>query len=153
MRFCNVGPASHYPVSPSTTSGFIVALLLAVVLNCPFGRRRRRRATHALFIQLCCLYIHQSRYRITIWKSTMNSAPSNASSSGGKSLNISSSHAPLQQQQNQTTSPSFDSGSRRSASHSNPVNASPRNNQGHKKQHKNSRRPRLADEDAMAESV
>ncbi|PVH71478.1 hypothetical protein DL98DRAFT_521024 [Cadophora sp. DSE1049] len=81
----------------------------------------------------------------------MNSALQNASSSGGKSLNISSSHSPLQQQ-NQSPSPSFESGSRRSAGHSFPVNASPRNTQGHKKQHKNSRKPRLADEDAMAES-
>ncbi|PMD44786.1 hypothetical protein L207DRAFT_542369 [Hyaloscypha variabilis F] len=82
----------------------------------------------------------------------MNSAPSNASTPGGKSLNISSSHSPVQQQQNQVVSPSFES--RRSASHSVPHHSSPsaRNNQGNRKQHKNSRKPRLADEDAMAES-
>ena len=83
----------------------------------------------------------------------MNSASSNASTPGGKSLNVSSSHSPLQQQQSQVVSPSFES--RRSASHSTPSHSfpSPRNNQGNKKQHKNTRRPRLADEDAMAESV
>ena len=83
----------------------------------------------------------------------MNPASSNASTPGGKSLNISSSHSPLQQQQNQVVSPSFESSSRRSASHSTPIHASARNNQGNRKQHKNSRKPRLADEDAMAESV
>jgi len=83
----------------------------------------------------------------------MNSASSNASTPSGKSLNISSSHSPLQQQQSQVVSPSFES--RRSASHSTPSHSfpSPRNNQGNRKQHKNSRKPRLADEDAMAESV
>ncbi len=83
----------------------------------------------------------------------MNSLPSNTSTPGGKSLNISSSHSPLQQQQNQVISPGFESSSRRSASHSIPIHASARNNQGSRKQHKNSRKPRLADEDAMAESV
>ncbi len=83
----------------------------------------------------------------------MNSAPSNASTPGGKSPNISSSHSPIQQQQSQVVSPSFES--RRSASHSVVHHSSPsaRNNQGNRKQHKNSRKPRLADEDAMAESV
>ncbi|CZS92005.1 hypothetical protein WAI453_000022 [Rhynchosporium graminicola] len=83
----------------------------------------------------------------------MNPALQNTSSSGGKSLNISSSHSPTQQQ-NQTPSPGCESGSRRSTSSAIPINASPRNIQGHKKQHKSSRKPRLAgaDEDAMAES-
>jgi hypothetical protein len=83
---------------------------------------------------------------------TMTSAPPNGSTSGGKSLNISSSHSPLQQQhQAQITSPSFDS--RRSGHQSSPVQINARNNQGSRKQHKNSRRPRFADEDEMAESV
>ncbi|TVY83118.1 putative RING finger protein P8B7.23 [Lachnellula suecica] len=83
----------------------------------------------------------------------MTSAPPNASTSGGKSLNISSSHSPLQQHQHQAqiTSPSFDSGSRRPSGQT-PTHASARNNQGAKKQHKGSRRPRFADEDEMAES-
>jgi hypothetical protein len=81
----------------------------------------------------------------------MNPASSNASTPGGKSVNVSSSHSPLQQQNNQVTSPSFES--RRSASSSAQSHSSPRNNQGNRKQHKNSRKPRLADEDAMAESV
>ncbi|KAI6710570.1 hypothetical protein JHW43_006900 [Diplocarpon mali] len=81
----------------------------------------------------------------------MNAAPSNASSAGGKLLNSSSSHSPLQQQNNQSTSPGFESSSRRSASSFTTIAAS-RNNQGSKKQHRNSRKPRLADEDAMAES-
>jgi hypothetical protein len=72
----------------------------------------------------------------------MNPASSNASTPGGKSVNVSSSHSPLQQQNN-----------RRSASSSAQSHSSPRNNQGNRKQHKNSRKPRLADEDAMAESV
>lgn len=84
----------------------------------------------------------------------MTSAPPNSTSgAGGKHINVSSSHSPLQQQQSQVTSPSFESGSRRSASNSSQSNASPRNNQGQRKQHKSSRRPRLANEDAMAESV
>ncbi|KAI9048372.1 hypothetical protein LZ554_007208 [Drepanopeziza brunnea f. sp. 'monogermtubi'] len=82
----------------------------------------------------------------------MNPAPPNVSSSGGKSLNISSSHSPTQPQNNQIASPGFDSGSRRASSHSAPINASARNNQSNRKQHKNSRKPRLADEDVMAES-
>lgn len=82
---------------------------------------------------------------------TMTSAPPNASTSGGKSLNISS-HSPLQQHQAQITSPSFDSSSRRSHQ-SSPVHINARNNQGSRKQHKNSRKPRFADEDEMAESV
>jgi hypothetical protein len=79
----------------------------------------------------------------------MNPATSNTSTPG-KSVNVSS-HSPLQQ--NQVISPGFES--RRSASHTAPTHysASPRNNQGNRKQHKNSRKPRLADEDAMAESV
>lgn len=83
----------------------------------------------------------------------MTSAPPNASTSSGKSLNISSSHthSPVQQQQvQQITSPGFES--RRSGG-SNPFYTSARNNQERKKQHKNSRKPQLADEDAMAESV
>jgi hypothetical protein len=85
----------------------------------------------------------------------MNPASSNASTPGGKALNVSSSHSPLQQQQNQVISPNFESNSRRFAGHSTPSHssASPRNNQGSRKQHKNSKKPRLADEDAMAESV
>lgn len=83
----------------------------------------------------------------------MTSAPPNSlSGAGGKHINLSSTHSPVQQQQSQVTSPSFE-GSRRSASNSNQSNASPRNNQGQRKQHKNARRPRLANEDAMAESV
>lgn len=78
---------------------------------------------------------------------TMSSAP-NASSSG-KALNTPSSHPPLQP----ATSPSFESSSRRSGSYSNNPVASSRNNQGQRKQHKNSKKPRLADEDAMAEAV
>jgi hypothetical protein len=81
----------------------------------------------------------------------MNPASSNASTTGGKSVNVSSSHSPLQQQNNQVISPSFES--RRSASSSAQPYSSPRNNQGNRKQHKSSRKPRLADEDAMAESV
>lgn len=84
----------------------------------------------------------------------MTSTLPNASTSGGKSINTSSSHSPLQQQQQtQIISPGFDSSSRRSGSHSNVVFASNRNNQSHRKQHRNGRRPRLVDEDAMAESV
>jgi|SRR6266536_1198928 len=83
----------------------------------------------------------------------MNSVPPNASTPGGKSLNTSSSHSPLQLQQNRVSSPSFESSSRRSGSHSSLIHTSGRNNQGQRKQHKNSRKPRLADEDAMAESV
>jgi hypothetical protein len=81
----------------------------------------------------------------------MNPASSNASTPGGKSVNVSSSHSPLQQQNNQVISPGFES--RRSISSSAQSYSSPRNNQGNRKQHKNSRKPRLADEDAMAESV
>lgn len=82
----------------------------------------------------------------------MTSAPPNASTSGGKSLNTAPSFAPAQQHHTQVTSPGFESSSsRRSGSASN--HSSPRNNQNHKKQHRNSRKPKLADEDAMAESV
>ena len=88
------------------------------------------------------------------WRTTMNSAPSNASLSGGKSLNTSATHSPVHQhQQPQIASPSFESSSRRSGSHSSSVAASARNNQSNKKQHKNSRKPRYMDEDDMAESV
>ncbi|CZR69484.1 related to human transcription regulator Staf-5 [Phialocephala subalpina] len=82
----------------------------------------------------------------------MNSVPPNAlSSAGGKLINPSSSHSPIQHQQQQVTSPSFES--RRSASHSNQITGSPRNSQGQRNKHKNLRRPRLGvDEDAMAES-
>jgi hypothetical protein len=82
----------------------------------------------------------------------MNSASSNTSTPGGKLANVSS-HSPLQQQQSQVVSPTFES--RRSAGHSVPAHStpSPRNNQGNRRQHKNSRKPRLADEDAMVESV
>ena len=82
----------------------------------------------------------------------MTSVTPNTSTSGGKSLNTSS-HSPLQQQQSQIVSPTFES--RRSAGRSVPAHStpSPRNNQGNRRQHKNSRKPRLADEDAMAESV
>ncbi|TAQ90942.1 hypothetical protein B7494_g701 [Chlorociboria aeruginascens] len=76
----------------------------------------------------------------------MTSAPPNTST--GKHLNISSSHPPLHPQQ--TPSPGFESGSKRSANRSIPQ--SPRNNQSQKKQHKNSRKPRFADEDMMAET-
>jgi len=83
----------------------------------------------------------------------MTSAPPNALTSGGKSLNSSSSHSPLQQYQAQVTSPGFDSSSRRSSHQSSPIHTSARNNQSRKKQHKNSTKPRLANEDEMAESV
>ncbi|EPE35344.1 RING/U-box [Glarea lozoyensis ATCC 20868] len=83
----------------------------------------------------------------------MNSASSNALTSGGKVINSPSSHAPVQHQQSQTTSPAFESSSRRSSNQSGSVHATSRNNQTNKKQHKNSRKPRLfQDEDAMAES-
>lgn len=91
------------------------------------------------------------------WATAMTSAPPNASLSGGKSLNTSSSssssHLPAQQHQTQATTPSFESSSKRAGSSSGPVRGSARNNQGYRKQHKNSRRSRPADEDAMAESV
>ncbi|KAJ8067572.1 hypothetical protein OCU04_004912 [Sclerotinia nivalis] len=83
----------------------------------------------------------------------MNPVPQSASSPGGKSLNTASSHTPIQQQQSQTTPPSFDSNIRRSASHSTGIPAAARNNQSQRKQHRNSKKPRLADEDAMAESA
>jgi hypothetical protein len=80
----------------------------------------------------------------------MNPATSNTSTPG-KSVYVSSSHSPLQQ--NQVISPGYES--RRSASQTASTHSSafPRNNQGNKKQHKNSRKPRFADEDTMAESV
>ena len=83
----------------------------------------------------------------------MTSAPPNASTPSGKSLHISSSHmnSPLQQQQ--ITSPSFESSSRRSSGFNNQILASPRNSQSKKKSYKSSKRPQLADEDTMAESV
>lgn len=71
-------------------------------------------------------------------------------------LNASSSYSPAQQQQQQQpqiASSSFDSSSRRSSSHSSSVHATARNNQGYKKQHKNSRKARFVGEDDMAESV
>lgn len=80
----------------------------------------------------------------------MTSVPLNASTSGGKSLNTAPSFTSAQQH-SQVTSPSFESSSKRSIS--GPNHGSPRNNQNQKKQHKNTRKPRLADEDAMAESV
>ncbi|KAI9647908.1 hypothetical protein NHQ30_004297 [Ciborinia camelliae] len=83
----------------------------------------------------------------------MNPVPQSASSPGGKSLNTASSHTPIQQQQSQITSPSFESNTRRSGSHSSVIPASARNNQSQRKQHRNSKKPRLADEDAMAESA
>ncbi|KAH8820837.1 hypothetical protein F5884DRAFT_62224 [Xylogone sp. PMI_703] len=81
----------------------------------------------------------------------MNSAPSSSSAVPGKLLSTSS-HSPLQQQQSPAGSQSFEALSRRPGGQSNAPLASPRNNQNHKKQHKPSRRPRLADEDAMAEA-
>lgn len=81
----------------------------------------------------------------------MNPVQQSASSPGGKSL--STAHNPTQQQQSQITSPSFESNTRRSGSQSSGVSAAARNNQSQRKQHRNSKKPRLADEDAMAESV
>ncbi|KAB8288501.1 hypothetical protein EYC80_010166 [Monilinia laxa] len=83
----------------------------------------------------------------------MNPVPQSASSPGGKSLNTASSHTSTQQQQGQITSPSFESNTRRSSSHSSGIPAAARNNQSQRKQHRNSKKPRLADEDAMAESA
>ncbi|ESZ94066.1 hypothetical protein SBOR_5542 [Sclerotinia borealis F-4128] len=83
----------------------------------------------------------------------MNLVPQSTSSSSGKSLNTTSSHTPNQQQQGQTTSSSFESSTRRSGSHSSGVPSAARNNQTQRKQHRNSKKPRLADEDAMAESA
>ncbi|KAL3424098.1 ring-15 protein [Phlyctema vagabunda] len=80
----------------------------------------------------------------------MTSTQPSASLSGGKSINTSSTHSSGQQQA-QVTSPSFEASTRRSGSHSNTA-PTPRNHQTQKKQHKNGRRPRFADEDAMAES-
>ena len=68
-------------------------------------------------------------------------------------LNNSSSHSPVQQQPLQLTSPIFEATPRRSASSFNQIIPSGRNNQTSRKQHKNQRRPRLADEDTMVESV
>ena len=81
----------------------------------------------------------------------MNPVQQSASSPGGKSLNTA--HNPTQQQQSQIISPSFESNTRRSGSQSGGVSAAARNNQSQRKQHRNSKKPRLADEDAMAESV
>lgn len=87
---------------------------------------------------------------------TMTSAPPNASTSGGKAINASAS-SPLHLPQNQVISPSFDSSKRSESSRrsggSNSSSVAPRNNQSRKKQHKDTRKPRLLDEDAMAESV
>ncbi|QSZ36860.1 hypothetical protein DSL72_006743 [Monilinia vaccinii-corymbosi] len=83
----------------------------------------------------------------------MNPVPQSASLPGGKSLNTTSSHTSTQQQQGQIASPSFESNIRRSGSHSSGIPAAARNNQGQRKQHRNSKKPRLADEDAMAESA
>ncbi|CAD6444794.1 0911a4be-bd0f-4322-b642-7cfae0d2c70f [Sclerotinia trifoliorum] len=83
----------------------------------------------------------------------MNPVPQSASSPGGKSLNTASSHTPIQQQQSQTTPPTFDSNTRRFTSHSSGIPAAARNNQNQRKQHRNSKKPRLTDEDAMAEST
>lgn len=91
----------------------------------------------------------------------MNPVPQTASSPGGKSLNTTSSHTPIQQQ-GQITSPSFDNTRRSSSSstsaatrnnQSQSILAASRNNQNQRKQHRNSKKPRLADEDAMAESA
>ncbi|KAK6599344.1 RING finger protein P8B7.23 [Botrytis cinerea] len=81
----------------------------------------------------------------------MNPVQQSASSPGGKSLNTA--HNPTQQQQSQIISPSFESNTRRSGSQSGGVSAAARNNQSQRKQHRNSKKPRLADEDAMAESA
>lgn len=85
---------------------------------------------------------------------TMTSAQPNISSTPGKSIHISSSHTPFQQQQ-QITSPGVaeSSSSRRSSGTANQSFASPRNNQGKKKPNKNSKRPQLAGVETMAESV
>lgn len=86
---------------------------------------------------------------------TMNPVSQSSSSPGGKSLNAASSHNPVQQQQGQTTSPGFESNTRRSGSYSSgiPSAAAARNNQMQRKQHKNSKKPKLAVEDNMEESV
>ncbi|KAG9238418.1 hypothetical protein BJ875DRAFT_416256 [Amylocarpus encephaloides] len=84
---------------------------------------------------------------------TMNSAPSNTSTSGGKVLSSSSSYTPVHHQQAQTPFLSFESGSRRSSNQSPAAHATSRNNQSQKKQHKGSRKPGFSDEDAMAESA
>ncbi|TGO16614.1 hypothetical protein BTUL_0026g00680 [Botrytis tulipae] len=81
----------------------------------------------------------------------MNPVQQSASSPGGKSL--STAHNPTQQQQSQITSPSFESNTRRSGGQSSGISAAARNNQSQRKQHRNSKKPRLADEDAMAESA
>lgn len=86
----------------------------------------------------------------------MTSSQPGALQTSGKSLNISSSHSPIQQQQQQQaqlTSPAFESGGRRSGGSSNLNFSSARNNQVSRKQHRNQRKPRLGDEDAIAESV
>lgn len=86
---------------------------------------------------------------------TMNPVSQSSSSPGGKSLNAASSHNPVQQQQGQTTSPGFESNTRRSGSYSSgiPAAAAARNNQMQRKQHKSSKKPKLAVEDNMEESV
>lgn len=66
--------------------------------------------------------------------------------------NASSSHSPIQQQPPQVTSSGFDANFRRTVGHS-PQISFGRNNQTLRKQHKNQRRPRLADEDAMGEAI
>ena len=82
---------------------------------------------------------------------TMTSIPPNASTSGSKSLNTAPSFTSAQH--GQATSLGFGASSSRRASGQASNYASQRNNQGLRKQHKSSRKPRLADEDAMAESV
>ncbi|PQE09732.1 ring finger domain protein [Rutstroemia sp. NJR-2017a BBW] len=84
----------------------------------------------------------------------MNPVPQNASSSGGKSISTTSSPSyTASQQQSHTLSPSFESSARRSGSlSSGGAQIAGRNNQNQRKQHRNSRKPRYADEDAMAES-
>jgi hypothetical protein len=101
-------------------------------------------------VLLLCLYILDVAEVLM----TMNSASSNALNSGGKAINSPSSHTPLQHQQQHTTSPGFESSSRRPSNQLGSVHATSRNNQANKKLHKNTRKPRLfQDEDAMAESV
>jgi hypothetical protein len=95
----------------------------------------------------CCLV----EYRDLFPSTTMTSMQPNPIL-GGK-LNSSSSHSPVQQQPPQLNSPSFEASPRRSASNFSHVIQSGRNNQISRKQHKNQRRPRLADEDTMVESV
>ncbi|KAG9246438.1 hypothetical protein BJ878DRAFT_497035 [Calycina marina] len=84
----------------------------------------------------------------------MNPIPSNSvSTSGGKSISISSHGYTLQQQSHHLISPGFESASRRSSSvHQVPTHSSPRNSQGKKKAHRNLKRPQLASDEDMAET-